>query len=130
MEADEPDSGASMMEPEQEPSLAQVKMKVDALDKLAPEPEEQDERMSLITIVRGKAPNLYALYQASAEWEILTAMEKKRKIDWDELDPIVWIKKHTPAINGRRSKDIVEIARSGGQEHRHSLFDILRGRSG
>lgn len=128
MEADEPDSGPSITGEEEEPSLAQVKMKTDALDKLAPDPEEQQERMSLITILRGKAPNLYALYQASAEWEILTAMEEKRPIDWTALDPIVWIKNHAPSIAGRRAKDIVEIARSGGQEHRHSLFDILRGK--
>lgn len=129
MEGDEETSGIDVPEGmDEDASLAQVKMKTDAIDKLAPDPDEQDDRMSLITILRGKQPHLYMLYQADVEWEILSAYEEQREIDWKPLNPVTWIKNHAPSLQGRRSKEIVEIARSSQAAHKHSLFDILRGR--
>lgn len=124
-EADPVDAG--VLTPDLEPSLAQVKMKGDALDKLAPDPDEQDERMSLITVFRGKQPHLYLMYQADVQWEILTAYEMKRPVDWSKLNPVTWIKNNAPSIQGRRAKEIVAVASTTGVQQRHSLWDVLRG---
>ena len=55
----------------------------DAFTALFPVEKEFRERIKLITTLTGKAPNLYKLYSAHCQWEILDAMEHQRDIDWD-----------------------------------------------
>ena len=100
--------------------------KKQALDHLFPNPDEMDKRMSLITILRGRAPNMYELYLAAVEWEGWLAMEERRAIKWDHLDPIMFLREHAPSINGLRSKQAVEIARAAPVDGRESVMDRIK----
>lgn len=100
--------------------------KKQALDHLFPMPKEMDERMSLITILRGRAPNMYELYLAAVEWEGWLAMEERRKINWEHLDPIMFLREHAPSIGGLRSKQAVEIARAAPVDQKKGLLDRIR----
>lgn len=103
------------------------RMKQAALKVLAPDPLELEERIALITELSGKAPNMYDLYCASVEWEILSAFESRRKINWDSLDPIMFLMTHAPSLKGKRSGQIVEIAKAEHTEIKQSLYDRIRG---
>jgi len=123
------DSGQEELMPmPEDASRYLAEMKKEALGVLFPSPSEQDERMSLITILKGKAPNMYTLYLAAVEWECWLAMEQRRKIDWDKLDPVLFIRAHAPSILGKGRKDAVEIARAAPSNNNRSLLDVLRGR--
>lgn len=102
--------------------------KRDALKILFPFGEELAQRISFITKLRGKHPNLYVLYQAAVEWEGLLAMEFKRKIDWERLDPIYFVSSFAPSINGWRSNQAVEIAKSDTTPQPHTILDMLKGK--
>ena len=117
--------------PEIEPQDAAAYLaetKREALQVLFPAPREMKERLSLITTLRGKSPNLYSLYCAKVEWEVLCAIEERRKIDWNRLDPIEFIRAHASSIQARHANRAVEIARAAPTDHRHSLLDMLRGK--
>lgn len=102
--------------------------KQEALKVLFPFGEELKERIPFITKLRGKHPNLYTAYQAAVEWEGWLAMENKRKIDWDKLDPIRFVIEFSPSINGWRSNQAVEIAKSEPVSMSHSILDLLKGK--
>lgn len=102
-----------------------AEMKKQALQVLFPNPSEQAERMALITILKGRSPNMYVAYLAAVEWEGWLAMENKRKIDWDKLNPIEFLLGHAPSLMGTGRKQAVEIARAAPSDGRRSLFDVL-----
>ena len=125
-----------MEEPiEQEPYLPPedvsqyiAEMKKQALQVLFPNPKEQPDRMSLITILRGRSPNMYIAYLAAVEWEAWLAIEQKRKIDWEKLDPVKFLLAHAPSIQGTGRKQAVEVARATPSEPRRGWFDALLGK--
>jgi hypothetical protein len=101
--------------------------KRDALKILFPLGEDLKERLAFITKLRGRHPSLYTLYQAAVEWEGWLAMEYKRKIEWERLDPIYFIASFAPSINGWRSNQAVEIAKTESVAQPHSILDMLKG---
>lgn len=100
----------------------------EALQVLFPTPDELEPRLSLITILRGRAPDMNLLYQAMVEWEGLLAMEQGRDLNWEGLT-LDFLKAHAPSLGGRARQQAVDIARAAPPiEHRRSLADMLRGR--
>jgi len=72
---------------------------------------------------------MYDLYAANVEWEGWLAIEEKRKIDWDRLNPIEFFKLHSPSIEGERSKQAVEIAKTEQPSSSGwSFSDLIRGK--
>jgi len=105
-----------------------AEMKKQALQVLYPKMDDGMDPMSLITILKGRSPNMYVAYLAAVEWEGWLAMEEKRKIDWAKLDPVKFMLSHSPSLMGTGRKQAVEIARATPIEPRRGWFDALVGR--
>jgi hypothetical protein len=89
-------------------------MRKAAMDVLFPSPEEMKARMPFIIHLKGKHPNLYVLYQAACEWEVLDAMENGRPIQLP--NPATFIMANSPSLGGERANQAVEIARAAPKE--------------
>lgn len=100
----------------------------DAFQALFPDEKNFQARIKLITTLNGRAPNLYKLYGAYAQWEILDAMEKDRDINWEKLDPTIFLTSYAPSLKGRHAERAVEIAREGNVTVEKTVMDRLLGR--
>ena len=105
------------------------RMKREALKILVPESKDLESQIVLITELTGRPPNLYDLYPAEVEWHLLNALEGGEKIDWKGLDPTMYLQTRAPSLKGKRSGQIVEIAKAEHTEIKQSLFDRIRNRS-
>lgn len=100
----------------------------DAFQALFPDDKDFASRIKLITTLNGRAPNLYKLYGAFAQWEILDAMENNRDIDWKRLDVVLFLTSYAPSLKGRHAERAVEIAREGNVTVEKTVMDRLLGR--
>ena len=121
-------------EPSQQPREAEDAsdylsgMRREALGVLFPNAKELPSRIGLITKFRGRAPDIYMLYQAYGEYEGWLSIEEGRPIDWKKLDPIYFLSVYATSIQGWRSNQAVEVARATPPDRqRRSLIDLIKG---
>jgi len=105
--------------------------KREALTAIVPHPDEKESRLDLITVLSGRRPNLYELLLGYVEQEGWIAMSEKRNPDLSAgLDAIKYLRAHAPSLDGFRSKQVVEIAKSEAAPVSQSILDVLkRGRN-
>lgn len=108
--------------------LAKYEKEREALAVLFPEEKDFKQRIKLITTLKGRSPDMYKLYQAYCQWEILDAMEKDRNVDWDKLDPVVFLTSYAPSLKGRHADRAVEIARAAPITNEKTIIDRLLGK--
>jgi len=107
--------------------LAETKR--EALTVLYPQPEELAARIALITRMTGKAPEITKVYKAAVLFELRQAIIQRRPMNWDTLEPSVWLMKHAPSLQGKGRQEAVEIARAQPiVEGRKSWFERVTGR--
>jgi len=106
-------------------------MKREALTTIVPHPAEKEERIDLITLLRGRRPDLYRLLLAHVEQEGWKALSRGENPDISNgLDAISFIRTHAPSLDGKRSNQVVEIAKSEAAPVSQSILDVLkRGRN-
>lgn len=106
-------------------------MKREALTTIVPHPDEKDQRIDLITVLSGRRPNLYSLLTASVEQDGWIALSHAQQPDLSSgLDAIQFIRLHAPSLDGKRSNQVVEIAKSEAAPVSQSILDVLkRGRN-
>lgn len=103
--------------------------KKEAFDVGWPAPGEVKDRISLITNLSGKAPPIVLTYLAFVEWEVNLAIMQARAINWDKVNPTLWLLRHAPSLRGRSREQIVEIGRSiAAQTKKKSLFESVLGK--
>src|SRR6266566_5153613 len=117
-----------MIDSPEDAFLAKYEKERDALQALFPDEKSFPHRIKLITTLKGAQPNMYKLYQAHCQWEILDAMEKDREIDWQKLDPVVFLTSYAPSLKGRHADRAVEIARAAPMNIEKTFVDRLLGR--
>lgn len=111
-------------------SVYMMEQKREAQQVLVPEPLEIAKRIALVTVLRGKHPDLYQTYRAIFQEKLLIAIESLpinpnalREFYQDpELDIGNFLKTHAPSIGGRRSEQIVRIAQTAEQQARSRGF--------
>lgn len=90
-------------------------LKRQALDVLFPLPSQTNERIPLITRLRGREPDINILVGAAVEYECLKALEEGRLPA--SIDPIEFFKEFSVSLQGRGRKEAVEIARATRAPH-------------
>ena len=108
--------------------LAKYEKERDALQVLFPDEKTFPHRIKIITTLKGKHPDMYKLYSAFCQWEILDAMELDRDINWEKLDPVVFLTSYAPSLKGRHADRAVEIARAAPMTTERGFVDRLLGR--
>jgi len=116
------------MESPEDAFLAKYEKEKDALSVLFPDEKTFPHRIKIITTLKGQAPNMYKLYSAHCQWEILDAMENDRKIDWERLDPIKFLTSYAPSLKGKHADRAVEIARAAPMSVEKGIIDRLLGK--
>lgn len=101
-------------------------MKREALTTIVPHPDEKEARMDLITLLRGRRPNLYEMLCAHVENEGWIALSHGLPPDLEALDAIRFIRDHAPSLDGKRSNQVVEIAKSEAAPVSQSILDVLK----
>ena len=102
-------------------------MKREELTTLVPHPDEKEERIDLITLLRGRRPDLYRLLLAHVEQEGWKSLSRGEIPDLSNgLDAISFIRTHAPSLDGKRSNQVVEIAKSEPAPTSQSILDILK----
>src|SRR3989304_3432965 len=101
-------------------------MKREALTTIVPHPAEKEERMDLITALRGRRPNLYELFLALVEEEGWKALSRGENPDLGRVEAISFIRSHAASLDSLRSKQVVEIAKSEPRETSQSILDVLK----
>lgn len=102
--------------------------KNEAFKALFPHPNEQRSRINLITILHGRAPNMYSILKAQVQLEGLQALREGRTMNWSRLEPIEYLLTHAPSLNGTRASQAVEIAKSSSVEVPPTLTERVFGR--
>ncbi len=106
----------------------QWQTKVDAIETISPRYDKLG-RIDLITILAGKRPNMYKLYQAKVQLEGLMDLEQlKTPVIADDL--FDFIRTHAPSLDAKRSEQIMEIAKSETHEEPLSILDRISSRLG
>jgi len=105
-----------------------LEMKREALTTLVPHPDEKEARIDLITLLRGKRPNLYQLYRARVQEAGLLALARGEDPDIEGLDLVSFVRDHAPSLDGFRSKQVVEIAKTEHSLQSSSFLESLRRR--
>lgn len=93
---------------------------------IAPPTANIKERMGLIGFLRGRHPNIIALYLGGVEWEFWNSIEAGTSAKWDTMEPVSWLKEHSVGINGHRAAQIVEIAKASPAPDSNSIVDRLK----
>ena len=86
--------------------------------------------MDLITVFGGRRPLIREMLLANVEQDGWVAMAEKKNPTPGSTDAIKWLRNHAPSLDGFRSKQVVEIARSESAPVSQSILDVLkRGRN-
>ena len=101
-------------------------MKREALTTIVPHPEDKEARIDLITVLRGRRPNLNQLFLASVEEHGWKAMSRGENPNLEGIEAVSFIRSHAPSLDALRSKQVVEIAKSEPRETSQSIIDVLR----
>lgn len=103
--------------------------KKEALTVLFPSPEELASRISLISRLSGKAPEITKMYKASFLFELRRAIIENRPMNLESLEPTAWMLIHAPSLLGKGRAEAVEIAKAAPSvEGKRSWMDRLTGR--
>ncbi len=103
--------------------------KREALTTIVPHPDEIERRIELIALLKGRRPDLYRLFLADVEQQGWIALSKGQNPDLSSLDAIRFIQTNSTSLDGKRSNQVVEIARSETPMNGRSILDMLtRGR--
>jgi len=103
-----------------------AEMKREGLTAIVPAPEEKEARIDLITVLGGRRPNLYRLMLANVEQDGWVAMANKKNPPLADLNIVSAIRAHAPSLDGFRSKQVVEIAKTEAPDTGKSIMDYLR----
>lgn len=102
--------------------------KTDAIEAIVPRYDIQG-RIDLITVLSGKRPNLYKLYQADVQLKGLEMLEQlKTPVITADLSDHVSVR--ASSLDAIRSKQVVEIAKSGEPQIEPSILDRISARLG
>ena len=101
-------------------------MKREALTTIVPSPDEIAKRIELIALLRGRRPDLYRMFLARVEQEGWIALSEGRNPELDSMDAIAFIQTNSTSLNGKRSDQVVEIARSETPLSQRSILDVLK----
>jgi len=106
-------------------------MKREALTTIVPHPDEKEARIDLITLLSGRRPNMYRFVLGLFEQEGWVAMSRGISPDISlSTDVVRAIRTHAPSLDGKRSNQVVEIAKSEAAPVSQSILDVLkRGRN-
>ena len=104
--------------------------KREALTTIVPHPDEIEKRIELIALLSGRRPNIRELFLADVEQEGWIALSKGQNPDLQTMDAIRFIHTNSTSLDGTRSKQVVEIARSETPMQGKAILDMLtRGRA-
>lgn len=107
-------------------SRYEMEMKKDALSAIVPHPEEKESRIDLIGLLSGRRPNMNRLFLASVEQAGWIALANKQNPTLETMDAISFLRSHANSLDGKRSNQVVEIARSDPQTNAKSILDMLK----
>lgn len=103
-------------------------MKREALTTIVPHPEDIEARIELIGLLRGRRPDMYRLFLAQVEQEGWIALSNGKAPDLQSLDAIRFIQTNATSLDGKRSNQVVEIAKTETNVATRSILDMLKGR--
>ena len=103
-----------------------MEMKRDALSAIVPSPEEKESRIDLIGLLAGRRPDMRRLFLASVEQEGWISLANAKVPDLKSMDAISFLRSHANSLDGKRSNQVVEIARTDSPVTARSILDVLK----
>jgi len=106
-------------------------MKREALTTIVPHPYEKAQRLDLIGLFGGRRPNLNRFFLAAIEeagWIALSRGENPILSGTPDLNAdkgIEFLRSHAPSIDGFRSKQVVDIAKSEVHESPQTILEMI-----
>lgn len=99
--------------------------KREALTTIVPHPDEIAKRIELIALLSGRRPNIRELLLGGVEEKGWIALANIQNPSLENIEAARFIHTNSTSLDGTRSKQVVEIARSETPLQGRSILDML-----